>query len=214
MASRDVALAVARRTPGPSAALSTVQACPSRSRRRSGVSRAPAGSWPGRAAATGSTGTRIGQDWSRSPAHRRYAASEDLGEHRQTGWTPGAGPMTERRYLIVIEGGDDANYSRPTFPAVSRRARRWRSASARCARRSPSISTDCARVASRSRSRRASRRRTSTSPRNAVIESSPRGGLFVRVLGPILGPDARSWGIHGGHVGSAEVRRLQGLHAT
>jgi hypothetical protein len=64
-ASRDVALAVARRTPGPSAPLPTVQACPSRSRRRSGVSRAPAGSWLERAAATGSTDTRIGQDWSR-----------------------------------------------------------------------------------------------------------------------------------------------------
>jgi hypothetical protein len=32
----------------------------------------------------------------------------------------------------------------------------------------------------------------------------------VRVLGPLLGPEARSWGVHCGHVGSAEVQAFAG----
>jgi predicted RNase H-like HicB family nuclease/predicted RNA binding protein YcfA (HicA-like mRNA interferase family) len=41
----------------------------------------------------------------------RYAGSEDWGEHRQASRDFRTRPMIERRYLIVIEGADDANYS-------------------------------------------------------------------------------------------------------
>ena len=41
----------------------------------------------------------------------RCSSYEDLDAHSQAGRTHGAGLMTQRRYLIVIEGGDDANYS-------------------------------------------------------------------------------------------------------
>jgi predicted RNase H-like HicB family nuclease len=37
-------------------------------------------------------------------------APQDMGEHHQTSRTPGR-PMTERRYLIVIEGAEGENYS-------------------------------------------------------------------------------------------------------
>jgi|tagenome__1003787_1003787.scaffolds.fasta_scaffold19785773_2 predicted RNase H-like HicB family nuclease len=40
----------------------------------------------------------------------RYLAPEDVGIHHQAGRTPGR-RLTERRYLIVIEGAEGENYS-------------------------------------------------------------------------------------------------------
>jgi hypothetical protein len=58
--------------------------------------------------------------------------------------------MTERRYLIVIEGGDDVNFSAyaPDLPGCVATGATQEECERESGRRSPSTSTGCARVRS------------------------------------------------------------------